>query len=139
MPQPQANSPLEYRETSKRGRGRPRVAHPLTPAERARRYRLKRKAEGRTREAGRPGSEALPLRKSEAGASAELRHAPGRIAELERENARLRVRAAGLQQWTYDAAGAFQQILSARAGKKGISAARVAGVEKLLALPVFED
>ncbi len=137
MHQPQANSPVEYREIPKRGRGRPRVAHPLTPAERARRYRLKRKAEGR--EAGRPGSEAPPLRKSEAGASAELPHALARIADLERENARLRARAAGLQQWTYDAAGAFQQILSARAGKKGISAALVAGIEKLLALPVFDD
>lgn len=45
MKQPEDNKTIDM--LAKRGRGRPRLEHALTPAERAKRYRERRKAEGK--------------------------------------------------------------------------------------------
>lgn len=48
MKQAEGTATLDMQANAKRGRGRPRLEHALTPAERAKRYRERRKAEGKS-------------------------------------------------------------------------------------------
>lgn len=116
-------------EPAKRGRGRPRIENPLSPAERARRYRDRKRCE-RANQA-RQGSRAAVKKEGAAARvtnndAAQLALLKSRIDELER-SAEARERQLG------DLAGALHEVVLVASAGKRIPPYLLKGLVKLLA------
>lgn len=106
----------------KKGRGRPRLPNALTPAQRAKRYRDRKRAR-----------QSVPA--ASAGTGNDSGHASSaqQIEELRAENARLAQALAGVRQRNRDLTGALELFVDARANNRKISAELMKGLHKLLA------
>lgn len=122
MKQPEDKKTLDFLDEQKRGRGRPPVANALTPADRAKRYRdKKRQSKGNN-----------SVTRHEKSDSESVGMLESRIMLLNAENGLLGKELEDAKARIADLTGALEVVVKLRSAKKGIPADVLDALSKLL-------